>query len=106
LDLPIIEVKDISLEEFEKKLDYYVINVDDLKIKYDVNALDSETAEYFSVYNIALSSILFFFILKINEKYYFSRFKRGFLKPELVIIPIKNFTKLYRKNILDEIFND
>jgi hypothetical protein len=107
LDLPIIEVKNMSLVEFDEKIKQHLINVDQLKIKYDVQALDAETEEYFNLYNAVLKSILFFFILKINDKYHFSRFKRNWLENvELISIPIKNFTKLYRKNILDDIFND
>lgn len=107
LDLPIIEVKDMSLDEFEKQLKLHLIDVDDLKIKYDVQALDAETEKYFSLYNSVSKSILLFFILKNNDKYYFSRFKKNFFKNvELITLPIKNFAKLYRKNILDDIFND
>jgi hypothetical protein len=107
LDLPIIEIKGISLVEFEEKIEYHLVKVDDLKIKYDVNALDAETREYFNIYNTALNSILFFFILKINDKYYFSRFKKNYFNnADIVSLPIKDFTKLYRKNILESIFDD
>jgi hypothetical protein len=107
LDLPIIEVKDMSLATFEEKISEFLIDVDQLKIKYDVQALDAETEIYFNLYNTVLKSISFFFILKVNEKYYFSRFiKKYFNNVEIISIPIKNFTKLYRKNVLDDIFKD
>jgi hypothetical protein len=106
LDLPII-ISDINLIAFNNELErfYYKLYMAE-NITDEKNYTDC--IEYFDLFKTVSKSILNFFILKIDNLYYFSRLKKnGFDNSyKLIIFPIKNFINLYRKNLINSIFND
>jgi len=89
LDLPIIDIKGRTREDFDRLL-FSSVKSDDITL----------------VVATINSSIHGFFLLKTGEEFYFNQFKRNMYPSKCISLHIHNFVKYHREKKLLDLFGD